>query len=282
MAAEAAVWRRVELELNGEASYACPYRDADVTVTFTGPGGQTIERPAFWDGGTVWRVRFAPTAVGTWRWRSACSNADDTGLHGRSGEILCIPCADDHPIYRHGFLRVSDDGRRFVHSDGEPFFWLGDTHWQMPDTERVDACNHPEHGGGPCSHGGQFQHLVADRKARGFTVYQTYPSATAEHWWTQPYTEIRPDRFREVFDVQEVRFHTELTAACGNRLAALLGQLYGPLFRNTSLPDDRESGGAYRKQWAREHLAIVEALEARDEKRFLRHLRRHTHSYMRL
>jgi hypothetical protein len=42
----------------------------------------------------------------------------------------------------------------------------------MPDTERLDACNHPEHAGQTCPHGGQFQHLVADRRAKGFTVYQ--------------------------------------------------------------------------------------------------------------
>ena len=53
-----------------------------------------------------------------------------------------------------------------------PFFWLGDSHWQMPDTERLDACNHPEHAGQTCPYGGQFQHLAADRRNRRFTVYQ--------------------------------------------------------------------------------------------------------------
>ena len=53
-----------------------------------------------------------------------------------------------------------------------------------------------------CPHGGQFQHLVADRRAKGFTVYQTYPSATNPAWWTTPYTAINPQRFRDVFDVQ--------------------------------------------------------------------------------
>ncbi len=199
---QAGEWQVAELALTGSKGYANPYADADLTVTFTGPTGEVIVRPGFWDGGSVWNVRFAPTAAGVWRWQSACSHADDTGLHGRSGEVHCVCNAADQPVYRHGFLRVSADRRHFVHADGTPFFWLGDTHWQMPDTERLDGCNHPEHGGGACPHGGQFQHLVADRSARGFTVYQTYPSASSAHWWTAPYTQINPERFRMIFDVQ--------------------------------------------------------------------------------
>ena len=196
------LWCIHELHLASSIPYTAPYAEVDVTVTFTGPDGKEIVRPAFWDGGELWKVRFAPTALGIWGWGSVCTDMGNAGLHGRSGELQCVPYAGDSPVYRHGFLRVSDDRRHFVHADGTPFFWLGDTHWQMPDTERVDRCNHPEHGASTCSYGGQFQHLVADRKARGFTVYQTYPSATADHWWTTPYTEINPDRFRDVFDAQ--------------------------------------------------------------------------------
>ncbi len=161
------LWCRTEIDLTSAGRYANPYADVDVTVEFAGPGGERILRPAFWDGGASWKVRFAPTAIGPWRWRSTCSQANDAGLHGVSGQIEAGAYDGDNPVYRHGFLRISDNRRHFGHADGQPFFWLGDTHWQMPDTERPDACNHPEHGGGPCPHGGQFQHLAADRKARG-------------------------------------------------------------------------------------------------------------------
>jgi len=201
-AKDCAPWQVAEIVLTSAKDYANPYSNLDVTMTFTGPAGQTISRPAFWDGGQFWKVRFAPTAVGLWRWRSTASDPDNAGLHGRTGEMRCDPYAGDNPVYRRGFLRVSEDQRHFCHADGTSFFWLGDTHWQMPDTERIDACNHPDHGDGPCPYGGQFQHLVADRRARGFTVYQTYPSATSAHWWTEPYSGINPERFRAVFDVQ--------------------------------------------------------------------------------
>ncbi len=201
-AADIATWRIVEIPFTAATPHADPYGGVELTVTFSGPDGRSIARPAFWDGGTAWKVRFAPPATGVWRWRSACSDPGDGGLHGRSGEFACVAYTGANPLFRHGFLRVSDDRRRFVHADGTPFFWLGDTHWQMPDRERVETCNHPEHADGTCPHGGQFQHLLADRIARGFTVYQTYPHASSAHWWSQPFRRIDPARFRAVFDVQ--------------------------------------------------------------------------------
>lgn len=195
-------WTISEIELNAARAHPNPYRDVTVSAVFAGPDGRTVQREAFWDGGTTWRLRFAPTAVGRWTWRTSCSDAADTGLDGRTGALECIRYEGNTSSYQHGFLRISKDERHFVHADGTPFFWLGDTHWQMPGTERVDACNHPAHDGGPCPHGGQFQHLVADRKEKGFTVYQTYPSATNPAWWAEPYDRIDPERFRRVFDVQ--------------------------------------------------------------------------------
>lgn len=195
-------WHVAELTLSSKVHYANPYADVKVSATFTGPEGQSIYREAFWDGGDIWKIRFAPTVNGRWRWRTTSSDTDDTGLHGQTGELLCIGYEGDNRIYRHGFLRISESRRHFCHADGTPFFWLGDTHWQMPDTERVDACNHPEHYGGECPHGGQFQHLLADRVARGFNVYQTYPNATSAHWWSAAFSRIDPERFSAVFDVQ--------------------------------------------------------------------------------
>ena len=38
----------------------------------------------------------------------------------------------DNP-WSHGPLKVSDNKRYLCHSDGEPFFWLGDTGWLLPE-----------------------------------------------------------------------------------------------------------------------------------------------------
>ena len=212
-------WQIAQIGLVSANTYLNPYLEVEVEATFTGPDGVIITRPAFWDGGNTWRVRFAPTVPGVWRWATTCSDPGDGGLHGRTGALQCVLASGDNPNYRHGFLKVSDTGRSFVYADGTPFFWLGDTHWLMPDTERIDTCNHPEHHGAACPFGGQFQHLAADRQLRGFTVYQTYPSAASPAWWTTRYTEINPDRFSRVFDVQMDHLAAEgfvIALGCGH------------------------------------------------------------------
>ncbi|MCY2925867.1 MAG: DUF5060 domain-containing protein, partial [Planctomycetota bacterium] len=195
-------WRVTEISLVSKRAYANSYKDVTITASFTGPRGQAVTREAFWCGKNLWKVRFAPPAPGTWTWKTTCSDTKNAALHERAGSIECQAYDGTLPLSTHGFIRVSDNSRHFTHADGTPFFWLGDTHWQMPDTERVDACNHPAHRGKACPFGGQFQHLLADRKAKGFSVYQTYPLAVDPAWWTSPHTQINPERFASVFDVQ--------------------------------------------------------------------------------
>jgi len=193
-------WRIVEIAFESGRDYADPCRDVRLDVTFT-QGERRIARPAFWDGGNVWKVRFAPPAVGTWQYATACSDADNPALHGRTGRVRCVSYTGKNPLYRHGFLRVSDDRRRLSHADGTPFFWLGDTHWMGIERESVDTCDHPDHRGGPCPYGGTFQHIVQDRKAKGFNVYQTYPRTQDPRYWTDGDDQLNPAAFGETFDV---------------------------------------------------------------------------------
>lgn len=198
-------WTRTTLVLTSARTYAHPGTDTTLDALFTGPDGATIALPGFWDGGQIWKVRFAPTQVGRWSYRIACSDPANRGLHDVTGTLFCRPYTGSLAIYRHGFLRVADDRRHFAHADGTPFFWLGDTHWQMPDCERLDACNHPG-----CACGNQFRHLADDRFRKGFTVYQTYPDAAMNDaggnprracWWTEPYVHLNPQAFTDTFDV---------------------------------------------------------------------------------
>ena len=198
-------WRAIELDFTSNQTYQNPYKDIDLDTTFTGPDGQKITRPAFWYKDNIWKVRFAPTSTGTWTWTSTCSNAKDDGLHNRTGSVSSVAYNGNLPIYKHGFIGISQNHRYFTHADGTPFFWLGDTHWQMPNMERIDACNHPEHHGGACPYGGQFQHVVADRLAKKFSVYQTYVAIAShkyEQWWEQRWTRIKPERFNREFDFE--------------------------------------------------------------------------------
>jgi len=193
-------YRPVELTLTSSVSRSNPYAEIELDAEFTSPSGRTVRQGGFWDGGRTWKIRFAPAELGKWRWRTLCTDTKDNGLHGVSGTFDCVKNSGSTDLDRHGEVRISADKRHFEHADGTPFFWLGDTHWMMFDTERMDACNHPVHNGGACPYGGQFQHLAAERKADGFTVYQTYPNF-CPNWFTDNRSDmIDPQRFQQVFD----------------------------------------------------------------------------------
>jgi hypothetical protein len=126
-------WREVELTLTAAHTYINGYTDVDVWVDFTHSTGQILRRPAFWDGGQTWKVRFAsPYATGTWSWQSVARVAD-AGLVGHTGTITCVPGDDTpHRFYRHGFWRMSPGGRNVIHADGRPALVCGDTAWALP------------------------------------------------------------------------------------------------------------------------------------------------------
>jgi hypothetical protein len=158
-------WRTAEFAIESDRDRDDPYADVEVVATFTGPGGEEIRRPAFWDGGRTWRVRFAPTRPGIWRYETASSDAGDRGLNGRQGDLTCGSDPGRRLFEQHGFLRPSPDGHHLEHTDGTPFFWLGDTHWRLT-AERWAESNKE---GWPS----QFRGTVDRRVAQGFTVYQT-------------------------------------------------------------------------------------------------------------
>lgn len=148
----------IELTLTAARSYKDIFNEVEVDVVFRDATGETWRVPAFWAGDNTFRVRFAAPRPGHYTWRSECSEPDDTGLHGRTGELEATaydgPCA----LYRHGRLRVADSRRTFEHADGTPFLWLADT-WWMGLTKRLDW----PHG---------FRMLAEDRVRKGFNTVQ--------------------------------------------------------------------------------------------------------------
>jgi hypothetical protein len=186
--------RVAEVSFTSQSEHVDPFNDVQLDVVFDAPSGTSIRVPAFWDGGKVWRVRYASGAVGAHRYRTECSDVRDTGLHRREGVIEVQPYRGDNRLYRHGPIRVAADRRHFEHSDGTPFFWLGDT-WWMGLCERMKW---PE----------EFQKLAADRREKGFNVIQIvaglYPDMPAfddrgrneaGFPWEPEYRRIRPEYF---------------------------------------------------------------------------------------
>lgn len=134
-------WREIEIELTSEVVHANAYTDVDVWVEFTHTSGTTLRRPAFWDGGKRWGVRFAsPVSEGLWTWRSF-SSVQDAGLVGRSGELVCeAGSASDNRFYRHGFWRLSSGRRSLVHADATSALLVGDTPWGLPWRATEEQC----------------------------------------------------------------------------------------------------------------------------------------------
>ncbi len=149
-------WTVFETEFTSPITYANPFWDVELRVQFTGPNGEQQTVDGFWDGGAVWRVRFSPTASGTWHWQTNCSDEHNSGLHGQSGTLECVAYNGDNPLYQHGPLQLAANRRYFEHADGTPFFWLADTAWN----------------GVLLSQAADWDHYLKQRVKQGFTAVQ--------------------------------------------------------------------------------------------------------------
>ena len=168
--ADVETWRATELAFEAGTDYDKTGADAvTFDAVFTHDSGEEIARPGFWDGGKTFRVRFAPTKPGRWRWITTCRG--DATLDGRSGELSAKPYAGELEIYKRGFVTVAKGAKHFTYADGTPFFYLGDTHWGLY-TEELDEPGPHAGTTGAVSH---FKYIVDRRAEQGFTVYQTEP-----------------------------------------------------------------------------------------------------------
>ncbi|GAB4403481.1 MAG: DUF4038 domain-containing protein [Bacteroidia bacterium] len=124
-------WETYDLPLTATGTYENPYVDVEAWAVFTHEAsGDTLLRPAFWDGGQQWRVRAALPLLGAWRWQTFSAPAD-AGLQVQ-GRLDVQPYTGSHPLIRHGLLRMSPGGRNVMHADGTPFLLVGDTPWALP------------------------------------------------------------------------------------------------------------------------------------------------------
>ena len=153
-------WQRWEHALSSTRAYANPYADATLRVTYSGPAGQTLRSYGFWDGGNTFRIRCALPIPGTWRWQTECSDPANTGLHKQQGTVEVAPHQGDHPLYQHGFLKVSDNRRYLVCNDNTPFLWIGDTAWAVPQRASDE----------------EWEAYIRDRVDKHFTVLQVAPA----------------------------------------------------------------------------------------------------------
>ncbi len=161
-------WLANEIEFKAKNTYENPFEDVDVDVTFTS-GRKKLVIPAFWDGGNVWRVRFALPKEGVWKYETK-SNQKDKGFE-KSGEVVCEKYTGEYEIYKRGFVKTEPGKRYFVYDDGTPFFYLGDTHWNFTCEEFDEPGEHA--GDLKCE--SHFKYIVDKRVEQGFNVYQSEP-----------------------------------------------------------------------------------------------------------
>ena len=173
--------------------YANPFTDVEVNVIFQHDDTRWTV-PAFWAGGRKWTVRFAPPEIGQYAYRVESTDKSNADLSGREGTFTVTRYQGGNPLLKHGFIGIGENHRHFVHADGTPFFWLGDTWWKC-------LCKRMPWEG--------FKELTADRKAKGFSVVQIvcgpYPDEGLfeERWGnegglpykTKDFTVVNPDYF---------------------------------------------------------------------------------------
>ena len=83
------------------------------------------------------------------------------GCTGSAARWTSCSYRGDSPLYRHGFLKVSENRRYLVYDDGVPFLWIGDTAWAGPMRASDE----------------EWATYVADRTAKHFTLLQVAPAS---------------------------------------------------------------------------------------------------------
>jgi hypothetical protein len=258
-------WQQWDCALTSTRTYNNPYADVILRVTYSGPGNRILRTFGFWDGGDTFRIRCAFPAPGAWQWETACSDAANAGLHRQHGMVDVSPYQSPNPLYRHGFLKVSENRRHLAHSDGTPFLWLGDTAWAVPqrasDTE--------------------WEAYIADRAAKHFTLLQVAPApdwaGEADRSGQRPFTDKACTRWNPAYWqsferkiqraneqglvvllvglMEPVHRYPEAAEAClfaRNIVARLFGNsvIFSPSFDSEFLPLANEVGRAAREATA--------------------------------
>ena len=126
-------WTSFEIELTSSKDYDNAYTDVDIYADFISDQGDTLRRPAFWDGDNIWKIRFAPPdTMGTWTWTTTASDQSDQGLHGIGGKVKGTTYTGGNALRQEGLLTMSPGKRNVMHHSGKSFLVVGDTPWALP------------------------------------------------------------------------------------------------------------------------------------------------------
>ena len=112
------------------------YTATDVRVQIVQPDSSLVSLPAFFDGGTTWRVRHAPTMAGVYSISNVTMNGTSlsvVNLQPASWTVTGFPTSV-------GYVRVDPSSpRRFITSNGRRFFPVGhNMAWSSPSANATN------------------------------------------------------------------------------------------------------------------------------------------------
>jgi hypothetical protein len=172
------IWDRFQVSILNTKSYADPYRDTELNVTFTRPDGKKIKFWGFYDGDSTWTIRFMPDMLGSWQYNASFSD----GQLGKKGSFTCVP----------------SDLPGMISQDEVNSIWFGYTggkHMMMRSFhagDRFFAANWPDHkrktfldwiqkqGYNTLSIGSHYLNRDADTRGRGWDTPDLWDNATRE------------------------------------------------------------------------------------------------------
>ncbi len=128
--AQTQIWSKHEIQFQSSKQYDNPIYDVkDFRITFTAPSGRIKTVRGFWDGGTDWKVRFLPDEIGTWNWKTECTDKENSGLQNQSGIFECVENNNTDLLFKKGAIQHESGKYYLSYNDGTPFFWLACTAW---------------------------------------------------------------------------------------------------------------------------------------------------------
>jgi hypothetical protein len=110
-------WGQHEIALHGPSS-GNPFLEVSLVAEYT-QGARTVQVAGFYDGDGVYKVRWMPDEVGSWRWTVRSTT---TELNGAHGDFVCTAPSERN----HGPVGVADRFH-FRYADGKRYFPFGTT-----------------------------------------------------------------------------------------------------------------------------------------------------------
>lgn len=127
---EVPIWSKYEISFTTGVALDNPiYELKEFYADFQSPTGRKIKIRGFWDGGLVFKIRFAPDEIGDWTYETVCSDTLNSGLHSKRGSFTCIKNDSQFDIYSKGSIKRSTGNYHLTYADGTPFFYVACTAW---------------------------------------------------------------------------------------------------------------------------------------------------------